>query len=247
MGALTVKSAWIELREAGDPLAGHIEPSRFYTRKAWVQTPGTNSCEEKEVALVGLHFAHKTKSRPQWIWTTFEHIDNVPDPDPDPVPMPGKTYTFNNGDPSQHMTTRADPDYILPLPAGETGPNDPPRPYQVERLQRLRRLTKAANSDWRKELKDLGSVWQYYQLVATQWPTTARSPTLDARHSAPKPSCAGLGENQSATANTTIETFQQGTRDCDTEITCMGCHGRVREADFIWSIPMNYRSRSGDR
>ena len=63
-----------------------------------MQTPGTHSCEEKKVALVGLHFVHKTKSRPQWIWTTFEHIDNVPDPDQDPTP--GKTYTFNNGDPS---------------------------------------------------------------------------------------------------------------------------------------------------
>ena len=33
----------------------------------------------KTLGLVGFHVVHKTKNRPQWIWTLFEHNDNVPD------------------------------------------------------------------------------------------------------------------------------------------------------------------------
>ena len=35
-------------------------------------------CSKSAVALVGLHIAIKTLSRPQWVWSTFEHVDNVP-------------------------------------------------------------------------------------------------------------------------------------------------------------------------
>ena len=30
------------------------------------------------LGLVGLHIVHKTDSEPQWIWSTFEHVNNVP-------------------------------------------------------------------------------------------------------------------------------------------------------------------------
>jgi hypothetical protein len=35
-------------------------------------------CAKSAVALVGLHIAIKTSSRPQWVWSTFEQVDNVP-------------------------------------------------------------------------------------------------------------------------------------------------------------------------
>ena len=31
------------------------------------------------VGLVGLHVVQKTKQLPQWMWATFEHVDNAPD------------------------------------------------------------------------------------------------------------------------------------------------------------------------
>src|SRR5207237_1051738 len=36
-------------------------------------------CLRKTLGLVGFHVVHKTKNRPQWIWTSFEHKDNVPE------------------------------------------------------------------------------------------------------------------------------------------------------------------------
>jgi hypothetical protein len=144
------------------------------------------------------------------------------------------------------MGTIPDPAYVLPLPQGEPGPKDPPTPYQVERLQHLQKVTKTTNLQWQNELKNLGSRWQYYQLVVTQWPTVPSSPKLDAKHANPEPRC-GL-QGSFATANTTMETFLQGNRlHCEPIITCMGCHGVAREADFIWSIPMNYHGRSREQ
>ena len=33
----------------------------------------------RRLGLIGFHVGHKTKNRLQWIWTSFEHVDNVPE------------------------------------------------------------------------------------------------------------------------------------------------------------------------
>jgi len=35
-------------------------------------------CAKADIALVGLHIMIKTHYRPQWLWSTFEQVDNVP-------------------------------------------------------------------------------------------------------------------------------------------------------------------------
>ncbi len=40
--------------------------------------PGHTVCSKSDVALVGLHIVIRTKDRPQGLWSTFEHVDNVP-------------------------------------------------------------------------------------------------------------------------------------------------------------------------
>src|SRR5262249_23558802 len=47
---------------------------------------------KRTVGLTGLHIVTKTPTHPQGIWSTFEHIDNVP------APQAGRPFTFNNGD-----------------------------------------------------------------------------------------------------------------------------------------------------
>lgn len=122
-GALTVKSAWIELPSKREALQNYFDPSRFYFRRdAWVQDPQKGTCRMARVGLVGLHFVYKTPSRPQWIWSTFEHVDNVPEP----PPHPGRSYTFNNGNLSAHMSSAPEPDFLIPRPAGSSGPGVPP-------------------------------------------------------------------------------------------------------------------------
>jgi hypothetical protein len=80
-------------------------PLRFFTRVAWVLDPfdPTQTCKQVTVGLVGLHIVQKTASRPQWIWSTFEQIDNVPGG------ASSGPFTYNDGSGAAMPTTVVDP------------------------------------------------------------------------------------------------------------------------------------------
>lgn len=252
-GALTIKSAWIELPEKGP---NRIDVSRFYVRQAWIQDPdnseGQNNkegqnCRRAQVGLVGLHIVYKTRSRPQWIWATFEHVDNVPpfadvDNAPSPNAQAGRRFTFNDGDGNHHMTAGPDPDYQIPRPRDSNGPGDPPRPFQVERLQRIDAHAVSANDAQQSALRNLDSVWQYYGLVMAQWPSFPSNP-LEVQGAGPEP--PGSKRRGPAVTNTTMETFLQTQSDPDFNLTCMGCHAVARKTDFVFSILFNRHKPAG--
>jgi len=80
VGSIAVKAAWRPLTAADPPAVR----ARYYIERAEIVdvaktlAAGRAVYSESDVALVGLHIAIKTKSRSQWIWSTFEHVDNVP-------------------------------------------------------------------------------------------------------------------------------------------------------------------------
>jgi hypothetical protein len=236
-GAMTIKSAWIELPEGPSP----IDASRFYVRQAWIQDPDKKkgqNCRRARVGLVGLHIVYKTKSRPQWIWATFEHVDNVPGPNPES----GRRLTFHDGDVSHHMTDRPEPDFQIPRPADANGPGDPPRPFQVERLQNIRAAVLSANNVQQSALHNLDSRWQYYGLVMAQWPSFPGMPR-EVQSAGPEPPFSM--RNGTAVTNTTMETFLQTRPEPDFELTCMGCHAHARSTDFVFSIMLNPQKAAG--
>lgn len=85
-GSIEIKTAWrIIDRNAGD------DPSRYYTQLAFVAVPGDlvnggrQFCNSVTLGLVGMHIIQRNpvdpnnpKLLPQWIWATFEHVDNAP-------------------------------------------------------------------------------------------------------------------------------------------------------------------------
>src|SRR5262245_9799044 len=77
-GAIMIKVSWKIL----DP---EDDKSKFHHVQALVAMPSSPDqqsdppCMEKTLGLVGFHIVHKTAGRPQWIWTSFEHVDNVPE------------------------------------------------------------------------------------------------------------------------------------------------------------------------
>jgi hypothetical protein len=97
-GATEIKSAWKILCTDASSCNPVDDPSRYFTRSALIYTPADQrvvnpfqasplprptvttpaACRVAQVGLVGFHIAVKTFWAPQWIWTTFEHIDNVP-------------------------------------------------------------------------------------------------------------------------------------------------------------------------
>ena len=228
VGAMTIKSAWIEITPST------LNPEQYYRRMAWVQNPWTYECHQAEVGLVGLHIAHKTPTRPQWIWATFEHVHNVPSSGEQ------QRTTFNDG---SGNPMPADPpmqrpyDLRAPLPEGFL-----PFPTNVERVQPIHEQIATINQLWQQQLGTANPVWANYELVLVQWPWAENEAGSNAMEALPSPPCNYQPDLNFV--NSVMETFLQH-RDlsCGSQlITCMGCHGRTRTTDFVWSLPLNYNT-----
>jgi hypothetical protein len=223
-GTVRVKSAWIDMQ-------GVESPQRFHTRDAWLFNLTTGGCEKRTVGLVGLHIVTKTPTHPQGIWSTFEHVDNVPGP------QGARPFTFNNGDgtamPTSNPVTCFDPAHC-PLQ----------EPYNVERITKIHDIgnfsTAKTNDRYRGMLAEKypSSPWRNYQLVMTQWPLKRNRPDLDGSPANTFPGTGnsaipGIPNDATAFANTTMETFRQEHSDRN---GCMGCHNAAKSRDFVFSL-----------
>jgi hypothetical protein len=236
VGAMTLKAAWRIVKKEEESrfftvdavimdtkvnqLNGYPDPTGVF---ATCNQAGEGPCCVRRMGLVGFHIAHKVKGRPQWVWSTFEHMDNAPiqgeSVDPD------RKYSFFN-------------------PACGTGPqcvpNQNPRkakipigiPMQIERViqkdpggQPLQ-LPAKVNNQWHGLVR--GTVWENYVLVSTQWPVNPSLPKGD-----PEPTFL---------ANTTIEPYNQ-IPDPNTPnsrpSSCIDCHSfahgmNQKKSDFSY-------------
>jgi hypothetical protein len=220
-GSLNVKSSWIVM-------TGIAHPERYYSRVAKVMDPVTGACSDMRVGLVGLHVVQKTPSRPQWIWSSFEHVDNVP-PAPQGAPTP-PTFAFNDGTGATMPPTD---------PNGGFPPDDlsNPKIYNVARIKPIHPSTQTTNAAYRTAL---GGVWQFYQLVMTQWPVPPQGvppegPVPASQPGSPNFTFPGTGAT-TAFANTTLETWDQNTIFKG----CMNCHNVANanspSTDFVWTL-----------
>jgi hypothetical protein len=213
-----VKTAWVDAEGFPEALV-----RRFYTRPALVKRAAGTGCERRTIALVGLHIAQKTPSRPQWIWSSFEQRDTVPPAWPD---APG-VFVLNDGKPTPMPETN-------PLPLVPLAP-EPATPFNVRRLDSAPLLTATELTNFAYQRLLAGTPWQYYRLILTQWPR------MDGNQATPIPVTQdGSVPNTfpgtdafSAFANVTMETFDQRT----VQLGCMNCHNRVRmTTDFMWTL-----------
>jgi hypothetical protein len=220
-GAIMVKSAWKVISPA--------EKARFHAAEALVYTPASDnpkypaSCSKQLLGLVGLHIAHKTAGSSQWVWSTFEHVDNAP-----------TEADVKSG----HL--KASYNYYDPrCPAAKCPPNQvPPRPWnptqkssfhaQVVRIDSFKgnefapQSAAARNAEALPLLASVNpkSVWQNYELISTQWPTNPGGP------------CAAKPGDQLGTpapiylANTTLETYIQGMAR-NVSSSCIECHNNA--------------------
>lgn len=207
-GAIDIKAAWIDM-------TGIVHPERFYTREAYLLDLATDTCSKTRVGLVGLHIVQKTASRPQWIWSSFEQVDNVLE-DHSQTPA-----TFDAGD---GVAMPSGNPYVFP-PQIQV-----PAPFNANRLKAIHENTKKTNEIYRKMLAETGAPWQFYKLVVTQWPLSVADPSKDGK---PTNTFPGKGSDQTSFANLTMETFDQKSVGTG----CMNCHNATRErTDFLWSL-----------
>jgi hypothetical protein len=233
-GAIDIKASWIIMD-------GIKNPGHYYTRTALVLDPFKNppTCSKVTVGLVGLHIVVKTQSRAQWIWSTFEQVDNVPGG------SSSGPFAFNNGNPSDHQPKHNPIQPISPTSV----PPEHPTPFNVERgggplLQpQINSFTVGTNKKYRAALSTLGGPWQFYQLVMTQWPVDGSA----ARQGDTTNTSPPQGDNPvSAFANVTLETFDQKS----IQSGCMNCHNADASqnpdrsfakvpTDFLWTLELN--------
>jgi hypothetical protein len=229
VGAMMLKAAWRVKTDKDDV-------NRYYKVDAQVLDPTTGKCNPQTMLLVGFHIAQKLQNFPQWVWSTFEQVDNVP-ADATPTPPPGG-YSFNNGT-SAPFTVNGYANRP-PNPAPSVQPPDQRVPVQVMRLNPIPDTPKGAstrdvNAIYQSLLK--GTIWQYYQLVATQWPSDPKTFTpMESGGVYPKDS--GGAFQAGGVTNTTMETYFQAQADAAGAggNSCMSCHYRAGKADFSWGL-----------
>lgn len=222
-GAIEVKAVWRILTKKDDP-------SRYYTRTAVVYVPPQNTqdgvplCLDVTVGLAGLHVIHKTGNFPQWIWSTFEHVDNAPTSPPSSADK--ASYSFYSNAFRFYLPINT------PHPPSTRKDNSrvyywmPDEPYarlyawqandytklqfgtQVVRSNSIYPTTSMLNMMWQKAMA--GSFWANYMLIGSQW----------VGGDAPGHTIAAPMQ----LANAAIETYIQDTA------SCVQCHAGARSA-----------------
>lgn len=238
LGAIILKAAWKVI----DPANGDL-PGRFHTVKAYVYTPESSnppikpSCQVVTMGLVGFHIAHKTKSAPQWVWSTFEQVDNV---EMGPNAPPGAKPNFFDPDCKNCKQNVPPP---KPWDPNQTLP--PEKRSQITRVIPIDDATKALNAEWQGFLRavNINSVWQYYQLISTQWPTEPGN-SLTGPKALGRPAPPYL-------ANATLETYIQG-KVPNVSSSCIGCHNNAtttngKFSDFTYILERAKSSKGGGK
>jgi hypothetical protein len=249
VGSIAVKAAWRLLTAADTPAIR----ARYYVVEnaevvdvAKTLAAGRIQCSKNDVALVGLHIVIKTKYRPQGLWSTFEHVDNVPPVgtgearEPDAKDAGAPYAFFDASKPNLGLSpTFGSPD-TLPVSL-DNPPKTDPAPMQVVRRHPIHPSTMAMNRAYWALPEIKGTVWEHYMLVASQWPTVTRPvdsqnsggyfPGLTPAPDAPRENYQSTDPPKENLVNTTIETYLQ-----DPPSSCMACHHSVSNAlgrDFV--------------
>ena len=228
-GSIAVKAAWRILTEADTPAVR----ARYYVVEnanvvdvAKTVAARRVVCTKSDVALVGMHIVIRTERRPQGVWATFEHIDNVPkvgayEPDAKSAGVP-YSY-FDAAKPKLGLWPHYGSPETIPVSLDHP-PKLNPEPNQVVRRKPIH-LSTLAMSRYYWSLQGLkGTVWTNYMLTAVQWPS----------HGFPiDPYNDGTffpEARKENLANTTMETYFQ-----DEPTSCMNCHQRFNERgrDFV--------------
>ncbi len=207
-----IKSSWRILGSADDS-------SRYLTMKALVtqfDSQGQpNGTTEATLGLVGLHIISKVEGFPQWIWSTFEQVDNVP-PKTQlggrwvDQPVSGIFYSyFNAKAPDESLNQspclwqqQAGQMVCTPKPGNSFSTPDP-----LNRVTPITDVTQQINTQYQGDPQVQQSVFKYYQLITTQRPQSPDNPGNPLGQPTP-----------SLSANVTMESYIQ------TNSSCMNCH-----------------------
>ena len=219
-GSQLIKAAWRQVDKAEEPF--------FHVTNACVcdgvdDHGEPDNCRTMTMGLAGLHIMTKTRSAPQWIWSTFEQVDNVAAIHSEVSPL------YNPACPPEQCPQNTQTRNFMPTQVqrvDQIPSRDPDCSRPEEAVNNVAKL----NQEVQDALRGYDSVFQNYELVGTQWPALRADAT------------PSMGTEFDVTpallANTTMETFGQDTS------SCMGCHAMARtlnpsrfvSADFSFTL-----------
>jgi hypothetical protein len=223
-GAIELKTAW-KVLTAMDNQATYIRmPMRIYVPAAHSST-GKDFCTKPlPMGLVGIHILHKGTSQRDWIWSTFEHVNNAPlsstpvDATSKTPSGPCKPPTSANVMSFYNPACTTCPINAPPVQPGTPWVFSPTQPYaskyltggkygtQVVRCSSIWNApgaTQALNDAWRKVVPQ---PYASYMLIGSQWEavlTLARKAAHSASPQSFGPGVANGGQalRQGKTAN----------------------------------------------
>lgn len=182
-GTMEVKLAWKQLGPNDDP-------SRFLVRQALVDHMVADASGKmipvkptlETMGLVGMHIAVKTESSPTWIWSTFEHVDNVAanDLEKDTKGRRIRPLFFNPDTPVKPVNVLPSKNAAPDGSGSFTSWSEPltANPTQVLRVLQIAPATAQLNAEVREALRRANSVFQFYELIGTQWPVQPNFPAF---------------------------------------------------------------------
>jgi hypothetical protein len=232
-GAVMIKVSWKVIESEKDK-------ERFHTVDALVLMPRHEGksepppCLRKTLGLVGFHVGHKTVSRRQWIWTSFEHIDNVPE---DLEVASGNlkaSYNFYDLNCPECETNQTPPTPWDPIYANGLKFHDSKFKSQITRVVPLTDESKGMSKQFQSILGD--NVWKHYILLSTQWPSDfdcspqgdsdSKAAAKDQPTNFKKQPDMTCGPAPTYLANSTLETYSQGKIPLASS-SCIACHGNA--------------------
>ncbi len=244
-GAIEVKSSW-RIAAVGDSVLIPDASSRFFTTRTRIPTvtivdsqfiADTTKMRDATLALVGMHVVGTVPGHPEFIWASFEQVDNAPMCSATPAPAlndstgkPWSLYPGGVGCATGNCNKVNKPASFTPIPIcrvlayGDTSTATP----NSQNIQSL-------NASVQGQLAS-GSILRSYRLVGGQWTTPGGLPAT-----------LGSGGNVRGSpllANTTMESFHQGTvQGAKGAITCFNCHngGTARspkklDVSHVWPL-----------
>ncbi len=262
LGAIEIKFAWKVLEKTDIK-------ERYYSEEGYVIGPDS-VLVKKDLGMIGMHISQKTPTGKQWVWSTFEHVDNLRqnviekdgkkimihptlrDPDCEICPANldltnSVSYEFIDDNDRPHWLVKT----LNPNDQKDTISTKYFSPTNIKKTQAKRMVdipvrVQNINKMMQKYFHQQNSVWQYYELIDTQYPLDQNilpAPNLASNYVLPtsvtnKP---GGDPNIALLTNMTMETFfQKGGQGAggliengdpaveDIQIfgteSCMGCH-----------------------
>jgi hypothetical protein len=241
-GSFMLKVSWKILTSE------EIAAKAFHMRRALVLMPPGEKrpCLDRTLGLIGFHAVHKTVGRPQWIWTSFEHVKNVPDRNEVAANKLDGPYNFFSVKCKADCTAENatpprpwDPDPALELSFRK----DDSFKSQIVRETPLTDAAKNMNTIFHS-LLPTNSVWKNYMLISTQWPSAFACTQLHLqRPGVPAPQTDFVKQPDMTCspaptylANSTLETYSQADSKADlpdspavplATSSCIACHSNA--------------------